>query len=165
MTMGGRIDHFIWVVESENVERYVALFSDLFGIEFDHMDGPALGPWPVGRGIHAYVAWEAGLEVVAPIHDEDPLAARFMDHLRRHGEGPFGIAFGVGSLEDAVQRAADHGFEPGAPLQVGGDADRQARLATWTSRVTDVREAFIGEVLATNLLLAEVTYPPEPSGA
>ncbi|MBF6333951.1 hypothetical protein [Nocardia transvalensis] len=144
MSAKNRIDHFVWLVEPENLSRYVKQMSELFETTFDEVRNES-------AGARAMVSWDAGLEFVAPYGD---LAAA--DALRavlaERGEGPFAIVVRVPSIDASSERAA----------ALGWPIDRQSFELTAdmssTTKVTSARERVIGSFLNTSLFFAEIEY-------
>ena len=64
------------------------------GLDVHDWDGPADPPY---LGLRNAISHSSGLEIVAPLDDTSSLA----EHLRMHGEGLFGVVFGVPDLEPA----------------------------------------------------------------
>jgi predicted enzyme related to lactoylglutathione lyase len=151
-----RIDHFIWVARPENVERYVKLISEALGAEFDHCNGPSYEA--PSFSIHSYMSWESGLEVVAPVGDDDPVASHFQEFLAQHGEGPYGFVFGVDDLDDAAARARAAGHQVSGLLQTPDTDLRQALLRRWTTKVTDCREMLVGEMFGIRAMIGSFVY-------
>jgi hypothetical protein len=158
-----RVDHFIWVVRPENIEKYVASLSALLNVEFEHRDGPKID----GSNLDVYLSWDSGLEIVAPLGadnsetgrlKEHPAAKTFFECLEKRGEGPYAIAFRVPNLEMAGDRAR----KQGRSLQYLQSSDRDQRVRThhaWTNKVVDNHEINIGEFVNITILLAQTEYP------
>jgi hypothetical protein len=151
-----RIDHFIWVAQAENVERYVHLLSELLGVRFDHYDGPSYET--NAFGIHTYVSWDAGLEVVAPLGDGDQVASHFQAFLAESGEAPYGFVLGVDNLSAACDRARRAGFDVSALLQTPDTELRRSLLHRWTSRVADCQEVLVGEMVGIRTMIGQFDY-------
>jgi hypothetical protein len=162
-----RLDHFAWVVRAENIERYVAKVAEVFDREFDHRYGPEND----GSPINAYVDWVGGLEVIAPIPNEDgspfdpttqPVAHALATHLEEHGEGAFGVIFRVPDLAAAAERLNAIGYDVRtvAPHLANREA-RLARNASWTKNVIDIDEALVEKFLNTHLIIGAFEYPDE----
>jgi len=137
-----RIDHLVWVVHPENLDRYVAQLADLFDTKFEEMSG---------ESAHFFISWDAGLEIAAPSGD-GPAGGVLRAHLEKNGEGPFAVVVQVPDIEDASARASKLGWPVDQRL-LGGQADM-----TWTSKVTTIRERFIGPFLNTMLLFGQIDY-------
>ncbi|HEX7848646.1 MAG TPA: VOC family protein [Sphingomonas sp.] len=119
-----RIDHVAIVVYRENVAAYVDRLSVALGITFDE---PAIVE---STGVVAALAWDAGLEILAPLRED----GRSWDRLQKSGEGPTIIVFGVKDMDAAQQRARDAGIEIGHQVQLGG-------TEPWFDRFSHFRES------------------------
>lgn len=99
----GRVNHVVIIVHEENFEKAAKAFTELLDLDFE-------GPYDSkGGGMYVYIDLSAGIEIVAPYNRE--IATRHFDHLEKHGEGVFNIAFGVKDRDEAVRRAESLGFE------------------------------------------------------
>jgi len=152
-----RIDHFIWVVRPENIARYVEQAEKLFGVEFEHMHGPTVA----GTDRDCYVSFDAGLEFIAPLGTGDPTSAQFLEYLDRYGEGPWGFVFGVDDLEEPMARARGEGYPVGELVQQGNAPARQQIMRSWTTRVNDVREVYVGRFIETEIMFGDMRYNGE----
>jgi 4-hydroxyphenylpyruvate dioxygenase-like putative hemolysin len=119
-----RIDHVAIIVYRENVAAYVDRLSAALGITFDE---PAIVE---STGVVAALAWDAGLEILAPLREE----GRYWDRLQKYGEGTTIIVFGVKDMDAAQQRARDAGIEIGHQVQLGG-------TEPWFDRFSHFRES------------------------
>lgn len=149
-----RISHVIWVVRPENLERYVAEASKLFGVEFERLNDPPVE----GSAKDIYISFEAGLEFVAPLAPTDPSAARFLDFLEESGEGIYGFAFGVDRLDEAVVRARELGYPSTGLLQSPNPDARQQFLAKFTRHCFDAQQAYVGTFVNTGIIFGEIDY-------
>lgn len=132
------LDHFVWVCKTENLERYVQQFSDLFGAKFD-------GPFERENWFRVYVSWDTGFEISAPLTED----SRGGQHLKKHGEGPYAMVFGVEDLEAAKSHARELGYDPSEDILQTGEEP-------WTYRLESIVEAYVGEVLNTTMLFRHV---------
>ena len=112
------------VVHLANVQKYVDLFSRVLGVTFDELIVNQEG------GRVAAVSWDAGLEVIAPLHEE----GSYWDRLQKFGEGTCTIVFGVPDIDDAISRAGAAGAPLDFEVQLNGDEP-------WLSRFKHFREA------------------------
>lgn len=160
-----RVDHFVWVVRAENIKAYVEQFSALFDVEFEFRDGPKND----GSPVQTYVAWDAGLELIAPFPSPDarpvadhPVASALTKHLEEHGEGAFGVVFRVPNLEKAIERARELGYTPSSVApHLANKEQRMKTHSAWTTKILDIHESFISKFLNTHLILGEFEYPDE----
>jgi hypothetical protein len=135
------IDHFVWVCEIENLEKYVKVLSDLFMASFD-------GPYIHHGESKIYVSWDTGLEVISPISENAPA----YKHLKEKGEGPYAMVFGVSNIEEAKERAQKLGFTPGEIINATQGSE------PWSYRMERVHEVFVGKILGTYMLFGEIIY-------
>ncbi len=138
-----RIDHFVWAVRPEYLAGYLAQLSDLFDTEFEEFDGKS--------GARILISWDTGLEFAVP-SGEGARGDELRAYLDKKGEGPFAIVFRVPDIESASKRAMQLGWPVGDSLLGSEEADR-----SWT-RVTRVREQFVGPFLNTMLLFGQIDY-------
>ncbi|MBF6331104.1 hypothetical protein IU452_21615 [Nocardia transvalensis] len=148
-----RIDHFAWLVELDNLSRYVKQMSELFETTFEEFRNEPGGNLTM-------ISWDAGLEFAAPLGDS-PAADALRAMLAERGEGPVGAIVGVPSIDAASERAAELGWPIDGP-QPGywgalGQQSVEPNLS-WTTKVTSMRERVIGDFLNTTLLFGEIEY-------
>jgi hypothetical protein len=150
-----RIDHVAWTVRPENIKRYAEQLEALLDVRFDHQYGPAV----TGRDLDAYLCWDAGLELVAPLGSATDLTANISKRLDERGEGVSALVVRVPDLDAAAQRARSLGYSVGEQIQHPDPAERLRRLRKYTRQVDDVREMPVGDFLGMRLLLGQITYP------
>ncbi len=128
----GHVDHVVFIYKKENLSRMVEEFGKVLNIT--DWDGPEDVPY---FGVFKAQSLEAGLELVAPLSDEGPLA----DHLRTHGEGFYALIYGVKDIFKAVEHAQKHDAniqldENGKPLLLDclTIIDGKPVHASWESR-------------------------------
>ena len=139
-----RIDHFVWICRPENLESHVQRLSQLFRVEF-------LGPWEHdfgGGDVKVCVSWEGGLELIAPLSEESAMGRI----LARKGEGPYALVFAVDDLDESIAHAKSLGHAPGDVMETPLDR------TPWAHKLGRIREAAVGEMLGTVLVLGEVNY-------
>ncbi|MBF6334104.1 hypothetical protein [Nocardia transvalensis] len=144
MPAKNRIDHFTWLVEPENLPRYVKQMSELFETTFDEVFNES-------AGVRALISWDAGLEFAAPYGDL-PAADALRAVLAERGEGPFAIVVRVPSIDASSERAAALGWPIDRQL-----LELEAGVSS-TTKVTSARERVIGSFLNTSLLFGEIEY-------
>ncbi|MGE0309432.1 MAG: VOC family protein [Acidimicrobiia bacterium] len=157
-----RLDHVIWIVRPENIERYVQEAERLFGVEFERLSDPAAP----GAAKDIFISFDGGLEFIAPLAPTDTMAKKFQEFLDEHGEGLYGLVFGVDSLEDRISDARELGF-PATDLLQSPDAHvRRNFLRSYTTRLIDAKEAYVGPFVGTSVVYGEFVYPEdEPNQA
>ena len=150
-----RIDHVIWIVRPENIERYVEEATRLFGVEFERLSGPSLD----GASKDIYISFDGGLEFIAPLTPTDPMSRKFQDFLDEHGEGLYGLVFAVDRLVDRITDARQLGYPATDMLQSPDPGVRRNFLASYTRRCIDAQEAYIGSLVGTEVVFGEFVYP------
>lgn len=92
------------MIAVHDLEKAKRLYSDLLGATF--MDANWTGePF----GISVSIAWDAGIELCAPLpgRENDSAVSQFLAH---RGEGVMNVFFGVDDGDAAMARANTHGF-------------------------------------------------------
>lgn len=108
------------------------------------------GPFePPGFGLTVAISFGAGVELMAP-YGEDGYAAMARDHLAQHGEGVFGLVFGVDDLAAAEARAAEAGYP-----RRGERLDCFVAQPAWRERFASMQEAVLGSVAGIEMTLIE----------
>ncbi|MDD3797655.1 MAG: VOC family protein [Novosphingobium sp.] len=92
------------MIAVHDLEKAKILYSDLLGATFHdaHWTGEPFG-------IAVSIAWDAGIELCAPLpgREQDSAVSAFLAH---RGEGVMNVFFGVDDGDAAMERAAAHGF-------------------------------------------------------
>jgi hypothetical protein len=145
------VTHAIFVCALARLDATVARLAD--ALDVHDWDGPADLPY---LGLRNAISHSAGLELVAPLDDTSPLA----EHLQVHGEGLFGVVFGVPDLATALARAARNGVPPATPADPIFDVlrlDAGAPVyANYTERFETFNEAILSQVHGTTVILAQI---------
>jgi hypothetical protein len=119
-----KVDHVAIIVYRENIQKYVDRLSAALGVKFDK------STIVESTGVEAALAWDAGLEILAPLREE----GRFWERLQKYGEGCTIIVFGVKDMDAAQQRARDAGVTVGPEVTLDGSEE-------WYDRFSFFREA------------------------
>lgn len=92
------------VIAVRNLEQSRKLYEDMLGATFvdAHWTGAPFG-------IHVAIAWDAGIELCAPMpgRENDSAVSAF---LAEKGEGIMNVYFGVDDADAAMARATAHGY-------------------------------------------------------
>lgn len=92
------------VIAVRNLAESKRLYTAMLGAEFDdaHWTGEPFG-------IHVAIAWDAGIELCAPMpgREHDSAVSQF---LAQRGEGIMNVYFGVDDADAALARAAAGGY-------------------------------------------------------
>jgi hypothetical protein len=134
----GRIDHILLLYRNrENQDSARRKLTELLGID----DWDEVGDGD--EGIYIWISWGSGIELICPTRE----VPAFEKHLAAHGEGFYGLVFGVADLDAAVARVK----------QVSGRAPHL--LGAPPNPVLDkfdiAREAIVGMVGGTRVMLGE----------
>ena len=149
-----RIDHIVHAVRRENLDEYVRRAAALFHADFEFLHGPDI----TGIGLDSYISWETGLDYVSPLDSDAPLSRSVQDFLDQKGEGVWGIVIGVEEIEASVVAANTLGY-PDAAVSLALDPEaRRARARTWTRKVSDLQQVWIGAFAGTQVYLSEIHY-------
>jgi hypothetical protein len=143
-----RLDHFAWVCLPENLERYVALLSQLGDTRFDGPHGK------IEAGIYIALSWETGLEIVSPIPGATGRLVDRARNLLKPGEGVYAVLYGVPDLEPAVARARAVGCTPTGLVIGGGDP-----TVPWVGKYKVFHEIDVCKFMNTDFLYCMVEYP------
>ena len=96
----GRISHVQLVYPADQLDAVCAQLTSVLGIEeWDRFETPG--------GTAVAVNLAAGIEICAPLNDENP----FAEVLRTRGPGVETFVFGVDNLDEGIARAAAAGVE------------------------------------------------------
>jgi methylmalonyl-CoA/ethylmalonyl-CoA epimerase len=95
------LHHIVFCVQPESQEA-AADFWRAQGIEFEEIVLPELD-------LRVLLAWEAGIEVIAPTPGAGPAAAAFATFLAEHGEGVYSTVVKVPDMEAALAAATAQG--------------------------------------------------------
>jgi hypothetical protein len=139
------VDHVLWVSHLKNQEANVARLSELTNQQFD---GPVSRP---DVGLRVYLSWEGGLEIVAPLDVDTPIANSLRDHLTKKGEGLFGVVFGVPDIDAARARAERLGYKTGELVENLGDEP-------WKDKNVVMKESVVGEFMNSLFVFGEIVF-------
>jgi catechol 2,3-dioxygenase-like lactoylglutathione lyase family enzyme len=92
-------------IVAKDFEKAVALYSKLLGVTFNDAKVEEI------FGVRCAISWEAGIELFSPLPGTtNPLAMGMLQHLEKHGEGLYGVAFGVDNADSGRDRAQEMGI-------------------------------------------------------
>ncbi len=92
------------MIAVHDLEKAKRQYRDLLGATF--LDADWTGePW----GISVSIAWDAGIELCAPLpgREKDSAVSQFLSH---RGEGVMNVFFGVDDADRAMERASAEGY-------------------------------------------------------
>ena len=152
-----RVHHVVWCVHGENLERVRAYWEGALGLTMVDIDLPE-------RGLHVLLAWDAGIEVVAPTAAGGAGADAVRAVLAERGEGVYAIVYNVASIDEARPRLEGEGAELVFEETVPPDVVRQRGIVgadqpSFTIRQAQFRDAF-GLGICLQELTEETTAPP-----
>ena len=132
------------VVGVWDIEAGKRFFEDVLGAEFapENDDGEA-----AAFGVRVAMAWEAGVELVAPLPDVDSAMRRELD---ANGEGIKGVVFAVDDADSSMAAAAERGVGHYYSLDYDQDTiDRkcEGRFTRYKQYFLEVRAPLSGTVL------------------
>lgn len=93
------------MIAVHDINKAKKQYSDLLGATF--MDADWTGePF----GINVSIAWDAGIELCAPMpgREKDSAISQFLE---KRGEGIMNVFFGVDNGDEANERASSHGYD------------------------------------------------------
>jgi 4-hydroxyphenylpyruvate dioxygenase-like putative hemolysin len=119
------IDHPRIIVHHENVDKYASFLGDLLNINFDE---PVISET---SDVVTVFSWDSGIGIIAPLREE----SRYWEKLRKFGEGPVSVAFGVTDIDAAIKRVTDHGID------LDFEVNPEGVVEPWMKRFRHFREA------------------------
>ena len=145
-----RVHHVVWCVHGENLERVRAYWEQALGLTMIDIELPE-------RGLHVLLAWDAGIEVVAPTAAGGPGADAVNAVLAERGEGVYAIVYNVASI-DAVRPLLEHqGAELVFEETVPPEVVRQRRIVTADQPSFTIRQAQFRDTVGMGICLQELT--------
>lgn len=129
-----------------DLEKGMAFYRDLLGATFSQSDGTEAAKF----GVQVAMAFDAGIELVAPLPDVD---SHIRTWLTENGEGITGVVFAVPDADAARDAAAAHG----CPTYYSLDYDQIQIDKDLAGYFTQYKEHFItaAEPLSGTVLLGE----------
>ena len=92
-------------IVTKDFDKAMALYSKLLGVTFHDAKVEHI------FGVRCALSWEAGIELFSPLPGTtNPLAMGMVQHLETHGEGLYGVAFGVENADAGRDRAQEMGI-------------------------------------------------------
>jgi hypothetical protein len=109
-----QVHHVVWCVAAESLEAVRNYWERGLGLTMVDIDLPE-------RGLHVLLAWDAGIEIVAPI-GQGGGADAVRAVIAEQGEGVYTVVYGVTSIEESGARLVAEGatliFEETVPSDV-----------------------------------------------
>jgi hypothetical protein len=140
------VDHIVWVSRIENLKINIEKLEKLTR---HRLRGPFDRP---DLGIRLAVSFEGGVEIVAPLNEDGPMARYCHAALEKNGEGMFAVVYGVPNMEEARKYAAELGYPTGPVMEsVGGEP--------WESDIGKFKESLVCEFMNTLFVYGEIDYP------
>jgi hypothetical protein len=135
----GALSHVIYCVPLEDLAEHERLLRSTLGVEFENVD---MG----NPDLEIRYSGSSGLELLAPTLGARGPAA---EALAETGPGPFLVAFGVPSIDEAVDKAQHHiGAPPVQRLNYTGSPG-------WSDRYTVLEEAVLPPVCGMRVALVQ----------
>jgi hypothetical protein len=136
------IDGVIWVCHHETIKENVERLARLAGSRFP---GPYLND---ALGAHISMCSSAGMQVMAPVRGSSARMAQALSaRLEAHGEGVFGVLYGVADISAAKARIKKLGYEPSDLILATGDEP-------WAAEVSKMRGTVVCQVMNTTFIYA-----------
>jgi hypothetical protein len=140
------VDHVIWVCRPENQLAYVQNLAVLTTREFQ---GPF---YRTDMAICVYLSWGGGLEIIAPLDEDNPVANHMREHIEKNGEGLFGVVFGVPDIEAAMSRAAEIGYREQSEILVNTGQEQ------WHKILHEMKEVRVGDFMNSLFIFGQIEY-------
>jgi len=147
----GRVSHVVYCVEPEHFDEAVAFWSEGMGIVFESVDLP-------GAGLQIMFAEGAGIEIIAPSHDESGQRSVARKFLESHEEGVFGVVYRVPSMVAAAEAAASKGVEVVRTISYTG-------RDPWAQRYVALEEAHLAPLHGMRVTLGLIDYRDDDTAA
>jgi hypothetical protein len=109
------------------------------------------------RGLHVLLAWDAGIEVVAPTAAGGGGATAVNAVLAERGEGVYAIVYNVASIDEARPRLERQGAELVFEETVPPDVVRQRGIVAADQPSFTIRQAQFRDALGMGICLQELT--------
>jgi len=145
-----RVHHVVWCVHAENLERVRAYWEQALGVTMVDIALPE-------RGLHVLLAWDAGIEVVAPTAAGGAGATAVNAVLGDRGEGVYAVVYNVASIDAVRPRLEREGAELVFEETVAPDVVRQRGIVTADQPSFTIRQAQFRDALGLNVCLQELT--------
>ena len=140
------VDHVAYISKWETVEANVAQLEALTDAKMERSERNDLG-------CVIYVDWSAGLEIVAPMPEEDDRNQALHKRLRSHGEGLFAMIYGVENLEAYKAKMEAKGLEISPLVEAHPDDP-------WFERLV-LRERYAPQFMNTWMVYSQIDYPDD----
>ena len=140
------VDGVIWVCHQDTIKENVERLGRLTGSRFP---GPYLND---ALGAHIYVSNSAGMQIMAPVSGSSTRMAQALSaRLEAHGEGVFGVIYGVTDISAAKARVKKLGCEPSDLVLFTGEEP-------WAAEVNKMHGTVACQLMNTTFIYAEVEY-------
>jgi predicted enzyme related to lactoylglutathione lyase len=145
-----RVHHVVWCVRGENLERVRAYWEEALGLTMVDIELPE-------RGLHVLLAWDAGIEIVAPTDSGGGGATAVNAVLAQRGEGMYSVVYSVASIDAARPRLERQGAVLVFEETVPPDVVRQRGLVTADQPSFTIRQAQFRDAFGMGVCLQELT--------
>jgi hypothetical protein len=140
----------VWCVHGENLEGVRVYWEGALGLTMVDIALPE-------RGLHVLLAWNAGIEVVAPTAAGGPGATAVNAVLAERGEGVYAIVYNVASIDEARPRLERQGAELVFEETLPPEVVRQRGIVAAGQPSFTIRQAQFRDALGMGLCLQELT--------
>jgi Glyoxalase/Bleomycin resistance protein/Dioxygenase superfamily len=145
-----RVHHVVWCVRGENLEGVRAYWERALGLSMIDIDLPE-------RGLHVLLAWDAGIEIIAPTAAGGEGAVSVQSFLDSRGEGVYAVVYSVASIEQARLRLESEGATLVFEETVPPDVVRARGIVAAGQPSFTIRQAQFRDALGIGICLQELT--------
>jgi hypothetical protein len=150
-----RIHHLVWCVYPENLARVRAYWEHALGIAMVDIDLPE-------SGTRVLLAWNAGIEIVAPTSAQGKGAEKIRAILADRGEGVYSVVYSVASIEASMARLIREGATLERQSVIPPEVVRQRGIVAEGQPSFTIRQAQFTDEFGLGICLQELV--DEPTG-
>jgi catechol 2,3-dioxygenase-like lactoylglutathione lyase family enzyme len=148
-----RIHHVVWCVAADSLEAVRHYWERALGLSMVDIDLPE-------RGLHVLLAWDAGIEIVAPTYAHGGGADAVRAVLAEQGEGVYTVVYSVASIEESGARLAAEGATLTFEETVPSDVVRARGIVPDGAPSFTIRQAQYRDSVGMGICLQELRADP-----